>query len=75
MDSAQMEGLCFDRSRDTLHFNNRERRECMCRWRSSSRSGSGKKREFSLDCLYFLSELEMRRGEETEYKIFEEIKA
>lgn len=34
--------------------------ECMYGCRSGSRSGSGKKREFSADCLYFLSELGMR---------------
>lgn len=59
--NTQVEGLCFDRSRATIHFNNRERRKYVYRCRLDIRFGSGKKREFSSDCLYFLSELGMRR--------------
>lgn len=58
--NAQVEGLCSDRSRDTVRVISRERSVCVCGCRSGSGSGSGKKREFSADCLYFLSELGMR---------------
>lgn len=67
--NAKWKGCVLTGAGRSLRFNRRERRGPMDRCRSGRRFGGGNKRDFSSDCLYFLSEVGVR-----EHRRFEEIK-